>query len=158
MSAASESAAEKKAREAKEAEDAKAAAAKQDNAKDGDTKNGETETVEVSDRSNNDRLEEVDKDTAIREPEGTFISRPTAVDHAGIERVLPGNDPNWTPAPLEASDADKEAAKKREEAEDDRAKAREEGRIDPVSGKVISREEHAKNEKERKAAEKKANA
>src|SRR5690242_17677082 len=102
MSTTRETAAEKKAREAKEAEDAKAANAKADRA-DNDGADDETETVEISDPNNNARREEVPVDTAISEPERSFPFQPTAEDANGIQRVLPASDPNWEPAPLEAT-------------------------------------------------------
>ena len=149
MSTTRETAAEKKAREAKEAEDAKAA-----NAKDGATDNGaddEVETVEVSDPNNNARREEVPADAGIAEPERSFPFQPTAEDANGIQRVLPASDPNWEPAPLEATEADKARAAEREKKAEEYATARKEGRIDQITGRVLSKEEKRDADKEAKA-------
>ena len=128
---AADKAADQERENAKAAEQTKASTAK------------ETETVKVSDPNDNARVEEVPR--GIAEPERPLA--PTARDAAGVDRILPSTDRTWTPAPLDATDEDKKAAEKREKREEEIASARKEGRVDSVSGEIVSREDHKKAQK-----------
>lgn len=132
-----------KAAEDKAAADAKAADAKAADTKDG---NDAPETVETFDPNSNS-IEEVP--LGIAEPEQPL--RPTARDAQGIDRVLPTPDRNWEPAPLEATEHDKKRAKEREEREEEIAEARRDGRVHPVSGAIVSKEEAKEAKKDEKS-------
>ena len=138
---AADKAAEDKAKADAKAADAKAA----DDTKDGDSTDG-VETVETFDPNSNS-IEEVP--LGIAEPEQPL--RPTARDAQGIDRVLPTPDRNWEPAPLEATEHDKKRAKEREEREEEIAEARRDGRVHPVSGAIVSKEEAKEAKKDEKS-------
>lgn len=91
----------------------------------------------------------------------TAVSQPPVPEHAtvegpdGISRIVNvGVTDGWEPAPVKVTDEQQKAADERVKAEEERAEALKEGRIDPVSGKPLSKSEWAAHEKERKAAEK----
>ena len=67
--------------------------------------------------------EEPQTGSGINQPEPVVVRR-TAIDADGTERVVPGGDPRWEPAPVEPSEAQREASKRFEEAEKARAERR----------------------------------
>lgn len=78
-----------------------------------------------------------------------------ATDSLGTDRIVPaGVQDGWQPAPVEPDEDAVKKAKERVEKQEEQAEARREGRVDPVSGKLLSKDEHAKAEKARKDAEK----
>lgn len=88
-----------------------------------------------NDPNDNDRV--TDAATGIKEPE--LPLQPTATDANGVARALPRLDRGWEPAPLEATDEEKAAAKERNAREEEWATAQREGRIDPVSGRMLDK-------------------
>lgn len=69
-------------------------------------------------------------DTFANPHEKALASQATAVDGQGIERIVGTVDTTWKPAPLESTDAEKEAAERRNRMFSSAAKQRQEALSD----------------------------
>lgn len=73
----------------------------------------------------------------IRQPAGPV--QPSVKDHQGVARhVSVGVEDGWEPAPIDPDDKAVEAAKKRNDEQEERLDAAGLGRVDPVSGQILT--------------------
>lgn len=139
-------AAERKA--AKEAAAAEAEQAKADQ---------QTESANANAPEDDDRSDHIGSDSnvdggqpvegGIAQPE--VAPRATVADAQGVNRiVISGVQDGWTPAPVEPDAKAVEAAKERERKREEAEEARREGRIDPVSGELLSKDEWLARQKD----------